>query len=93
MDRKKLEIGVVLVAVRTIKVVPGRNGVIKALTKESRNYYTVEEVMVLLGVKESKAYDIMRGLRKEMMDSGILFKGYPTGRVPKKYFNSRCGIN
>lgn len=73
-------------------VVPGRNGVIKVLTTESRDYYTVEDVMRLLGVRQSKAYSVMRGLRKELVDSGQLFDGYPAGRVPKRYFDSRCGI-
>lgn len=51
-------------------IAPGRNGVIRVLTKENRNYYTVEDVMNLLGVKQSKAYDIMRSLRKELIEIG-----------------------
>ncbi len=74
-------------------IVPGRNGVIRVLTKESRSYYAVEDVMNLLGVKQSKAYDIIRSLRKELIDSGQLTKEYPAGRIPKKYFNGRCGID
>lgn len=74
-------------------IAPGRNGVIRVLTKENRNYYTVEDVMNLLGVKQSKAYDIMRSLRKELIASGLLIEEYPAGRVPKRYFDSRCGID
>ncbi len=74
-------------------IAPGRNGVIRVLTKDNRNYYTVEDVMNLLGVKQSKAYDIMRSLRKELIDSGRLIEEYPAGRVPKRYFDSRCGID
>ena len=74
-------------------IAPGRNGVIRVLTKENRNYYTVEDVMNLLGVKQSKAYDIMRSLRKELIASGQLIEDYPAGRVPKRYFDSRCGID
>ena len=74
-------------------IAPGRNGVIRVLTKENRNYYTVEDVMNLLGVKQSKAYDIMRSLRKELIASGRLIEEYPAGSVPKRYFDSRCGID
>ena len=74
-------------------IAPGRNGVIRVLTKENRNYYTVEDVMNLLGVKQSKAYDIMLSLRKELIASGRLIEEYPAGRVPKRYFDSRCGID
>lgn len=75
------------------QITPGRNGVIHVFTKESRNYYTVEDVMRLLGVKRAKAYNIMRSLRKEMIASGQLMEEYPAGRVPKRYFDSRCGID
>ena len=74
-------------------IAPGRNGVIRVLTKENRNYYTVEDVMNLLGVKQSKAYDIMWSLRKELIASGRLIEEYPAGRVPKRYFDYRCGID
>lgn len=74
-------------------IAPGRNGIIRVLAKENRNYYTVEDVMNLLGVKQAKAYDIMRSLRKELIASGRLIEEYPAGRVPKRYFDSRCGID
>lgn len=70
-----------------------RNGVLKILTKEDRPYYTVEDVMLLLGVKQSKAYRIIRSLRLELIASGRLIDEYPAGRVPKRYFDARCGID
>lgn len=80
-------------AAQPIQIPVGRNGVLKVITKEERNYYTAEDVMKLLGVKQTKAYDIIRSLRTEMIASGRLIEEYPAGRVPKKYFNSRCGID
>lgn len=68
------------------------NGVLTIIPKEKRNYYTVEDIMQLLGVKRSKAYSIMRKLREELIASGNLIEEYPVGRIPKRYFNSRCGI-
>lgn len=57
------------------------------------NYYIgAVEVMGYLGCKENKAYEIIRGLRKELIDSGRLFPGVPQGRVPRKYFLERCMI-
>lgn len=73
-------------------LVEGRNGILAIIPKEKRNYYTVEDAMQLLGVKKSKAYSIMRKLREELIASGNLIEEYPVGRIPKGYFNSRCGI-
>ncbi|MFV0343439.1 MAG: ICEBs1 excisionase [Anaerocolumna sp.] len=50
------------------------------------NYYTVEDVQALLGVSSSKAYQIMRGLNKELKDKGFIVV---SGRTPKKYFNEK----
>ena len=69
-----------------------RNGVIQVIPTDSRNYYTVEDVMRLLGVKQAKAYELIRALRRELIAKGYLIEEYPVGRVPKKYFDSRCGI-
>ena len=79
--------------VQDIPISTQRNGVLKVLTKEDRTYYTVEDVMLLLGVKQSKAYRIMRSLRLELIASGRLIDEYPAGRIPKNYFNARCGID
>lgn len=55
-------------------------------------YIGAAEVMEYLGCKENKAYEIIRGLRKELIDTGKLFPCVPQGRVPKKYFLQRCMI-
>ena len=51
-----------------------------------KTYYTVDEVKNLMGVAETKAYNIIKQLNKELED-----KGYITvrGKVSKKYFNER----
>jgi len=72
---------------------PTKNGVMKVISKEDRNYYTAEDVEGLLGVAQSKAYKVIRSLREELVASGQLLEEYPKGRVPKKYFNARCGID
>lgn len=67
-------------------------GVIKELEPADRSYYTYEEVMALMGVEKSKAYDMIRSMRKECIESGRLTKSYPQGHIPKKYFNQMCMI-
>ncbi|MFV0239532.1 MAG: hypothetical protein ACK5H4_05760 [Lacrimispora sphenoides] len=68
-----------------------RNGVLKVLHKEDRNYYKVDDVMKILGVSSPKAYKVMRALREELISDGKLIEEYPCGRIPKKYFDARCG--
>lgn len=55
-------------------------------------YIGVEEAMIYLDCKENKAYELIRALRKELIDSGRLTKAYPVGKVPRKYFFERCMI-
>lgn len=55
-------------------------------------YIGAAEVMEYLGCKENKAYGIIRGLRKELIDAGRLFPGVPQGKVPRRYFMERCMI-
>lgn len=62
------------------------------ISKASSYYIGAAEVMEYLGCKENKAYEVIRGLRKELIDDGKLFPGVPQGRVPKKYFLHRCMI-
>lgn len=50
-------------------------------------YYTVKDVMQILGCKETKAQDIIRQLNDEMEAKGYM--RYPKGKVSKKYFNER----
>lgn len=58
-----------------------------------RSYYSVVEVMEMLGCKEDKAYKIMRSLKSELVKAGKLTPDYPAGKVPKGYFNERCCID
>lgn len=67
-------------------------GIVKQLNVSDRSYYVVGDIVVLLGVSQSKAYDMIRTMRKECIDSGKLTKAYPAGRIPKKYFNEHCMI-
>ena len=65
----------------------------QGVISRSSNYYIgAEEVMFYLGCKENKAYEIIRGLRKELEDAGRLYSGVPKGRMPRKYFLERCMI-
>lgn len=79
--------------VTAAKVRADRNGVVRVLRPENRSYYTVDDVMDLLGIKESKAYDLMNKCRQELIESNQLISDYPRGRVPKRYFNQRCAID
>ncbi len=60
------------------------------ITKGGENmeqtYYTVDDVMKILGIKPSKAYGVIRACNKELD-----MKGYMTikGKVSKKYFEER----
>lgn len=53
-------------------------------------YYKAEDVMKILGVKQSKAYNIIKKLNDELKEKGFLTVA---GRVPKKYFLKRCGVS
>lgn len=75
------------------KTRPERNGIIRVIRPEEKSYYTVEQVMDLLGIKHSKAYSLMHKCRQELIESGQLIPDYPRGRVPKTYFNQRCAID
>lgn len=55
-------------------------------------YYMVNDITELLGISRSKAYEMIRTMRKECIASGKLTKAYPSGRIPKKYFNEHCMI-
>lgn len=70
----------------TLETAPG------VISKASNYYIEAAEVMDYLGCKNNKAYEVIRGLRKELMDAGRLFPGLPQGKVPRKYFFERCMI-
>lgn len=71
---------------RSLATAPG------VISKAPNYYIGAEEVMYYLGCKENKAYEIIRGLRKELVEAGRLYPGVPQGRVPRKYFMERCMI-
>ena len=70
----------------TLATAPG------VISAASDYYIGVDEVMGYLGCKENKAYEIIRGLRKELIDAGRLYPGVPQGRMPRRYFMERCMI-
>lgn len=49
----------------------------------------VKEAREYLGCGQSKAYAVIRSLRLELDDAG---KVTVEGKVPKKYFLERCGL-
>ena len=64
-------------------------GVIRSASK---NYVEFEEAMEYLGCSRNKAYEVIRDLRKELIDAGKLYPGLPEGKVPRRYFLERCMI-
>ena len=60
---------------------------VQLIPSSQKLYYTVEEVKVLLGVEQDKAYKIIRSLRRELISRG--YAEYPAGKVPKRYFLER----
>lgn len=53
---------------------------------EEYKFYRVEDIMKILSVKESKAYQIIQKLNKELEGKG---KITIAGRVSAKYFDER----
>lgn len=49
-------------------------------------FYKVEDVMEMLDIKQTKAYELIRKLNKELEAQG---KIVVSGRVSKKFFDSR----
>lgn len=56
----------------------------------TKYYFCAEDVMQILGVKQSKAYNIIKKLNDELKEKGFLTVA---GRVPRKYFLERCGVS
>ena len=54
-------------------------------------YFQVRDVMEMLGISQSKAYQIMRQLNQELKAAGYITIA---GKVPKKYFYEKyyCDI-
>lgn len=67
-------------------------GVIKELTKTNRSYYDHEDVQCILGVSRSKAYSMIREMREKCIKDGLITEAYPSGKIPKKYFDKVCMI-
>ena len=49
-------------------------------------FYTVNDVMAMLGVSQSKAYKIIQSLNKELKKKGYIVVA---GKVPKKFFREK----
>lgn len=49
-------------------------------------FYTVNDVMQMLGVKQTKAYEIIRRMNDELEEMGKLTIN---GKVNKKYFDEK----
>lgn len=61
------------------------------MTKMAKEqFYTVADVMKLLGCKQTKAYNIMVALKDEAVQDGLLYKGYPAGKIPKRLLEEKC---
>lgn len=50
-------------------------------------YYTVSDVMVMLGVQRTKAQDVIRELNDELENKG--YRRWPKGKISKRYFDER----
>ena len=50
------------------------------------SYITANEIMGILGVGRSKAYEIVRVMNEELADAGY---NISTGKVPVRYFQKK----
>ena len=50
-------------------------------------YYTITDVMAILGCSRTKAQDVIRALNDELVDKGYM--RFPLGKVPKKYVHEK----
>ena len=55
-----------------------------------KQFYTVNDVMRILQVKESKAYKIIRELNRELEEKGYIVVA---GRISKRYFDEKVYLN
>jgi len=69
-----------------------QNGVIKEAGLADRSYYTSADIIELLGVSKSKAYEIIKKTRDACIESGKLSAAYPVGKCPKKVINEKFMI-
>jgi len=61
-------------------------GVIKKLSPKDRSYYTAQDVMEIMNVGRSKAYEMIRDLREALESEGLMFRGSKEGTIPKWIF-------
>jgi hypothetical protein len=54
------------------------------------SYYTILDVMTILGCGRTKASETVRALNNELVAKGYM--RFPQGRVPKKYFEERYNL-
>ncbi|MCL2563098.1 MAG: hypothetical protein FWE08_03585 [Oscillospiraceae bacterium] len=54
------------------------------------NYYRVDDVMAIMEVSKTKAYDVILELNRELRERGIYTI---PGRVTKSYFHLRTDVN
>ena len=59
------------------------------ISPAGKYYISANEVMEYLGCGENKAYGLIRQLRDELVEAGKLTPAYPTGKVPRKYFQEK----
>lgn len=52
----------------------------------NKNYVDVNDVQKLLGISKGKAYQIIRGLNKELSEKGYIVVA---GKCPAKYFKEK----
>lgn len=62
-------------------------GVIRVI--ESKPYYDAADVMGLLGIGKTKAYEIIKGLRDQLIAEKEINSMYPYGKVPKDFFDKQ----
>lgn len=55
-----------------------------------KQFYTVNDVMRILQVKESKAYKIIRELNRELEEKRYIVVA---GRISKRYFDEKVYLN
>ena len=53
--------------------------------------YRVGDIMALLQIGKSKAYDVIRRLQKDIESEGYIRP--PAGRIQKRYFCKRYGLD
>lgn len=54
----------------------------------TRQYVNVDDVQLIMGIKQSKAYDILRKLNAMRKKEGFVIVA---GQCPRKYFTEKTG--